>query len=493
MKLFSKTKFLILSLIFSVLYSGLSLAQSIDKQRNKLPEIGVVASDTLTIEKEKVVGDVIMRQLRGQAPLVHDPVLNEYIQGIGNKLVIHADNAKFPFKFFMINNSAINAFAFYGGHIGIHTGLLAQANTESELASVFAHEVAHVTQRHLARRAQSQERSFPLQIASLLGGILLAIADPEAGMAAIYASQAASAQSTINFTRKNEQEADNIGINILYRAGFDPMGAPAFFEKLLAAASNTSSANQLAFLRTHPLPSDRVAETVTRARSYGNRSLAASLDFQLAKARIKARYMSTPKRNIEYFASIQNRSNVGVYNLAADYGLAISYFENEEYSKANIIMQDLLNFSPENLFFLDLMTDVLIEQEKAKSAVSLLLPLWTLKPKNNVLALNLANAYIAAQNYEPAIEILRDLLLIDRENFLAYQLLHDAYNRTLNKKDAHMVQAEIYALIAAYPLAIDELQFAYNQTNNDNIEKQRIKGRIAQFREAQINMMSLSI
>jgi predicted Zn-dependent protease len=141
-------------------------AQSIANDRNQLPEIGVVASDAITIDKEKVIGDVIMRQLRGQAPLVHDPVLQEYIQSLGNRLVIHADNTKFPFKFFMINNPVINAFAFYGGHIGIHTGLLAQASTESELASVVAHEIAHVTQRHLARRVQMQQRSSPLQIAS---------------------------------------------------------------------------------------------------------------------------------------------------------------------------------------------------------------------------------------------------------------------------------------------------------------------------------------
>ncbi len=233
-------------------------SQSIDNKRNQLPEIGVVASDSLSIDKEKVIGDVVMRQLRGQAPLVHDPVLQEYIQGLGNQLVINADNTKFPFTFFMINNPVINAFAFYGGHIGIHSGLIAQASTESELASVLAHEIAHVTQRHLARRAQMANRSAPLQIATLIGGLLLAIADPEAGIAAVQAGVAAGAQSSINFTRNNEQEADNIGINILYRSGFDPLGAPGFFDKLVSQSRGSS--NQLAFLQTHPLPEARVSQ-----------------------------------------------------------------------------------------------------------------------------------------------------------------------------------------------------------------------------------------
>jgi predicted Zn-dependent protease len=465
-------------------------AQSIENRRNQLPEIGVVASDALTIDKEKIIGSIIMRQMRGQAPLVQDPVLQEYIQSIGNKLVIQADNTKFPFKFFMINNSVLNAFAFYGGHIGIHTGLLVASSNESELASVLAHEVAHVTQRHLARRVQMQKRSSPLQIASLIGGLLLAIADPEAGIAAVQAGSAAGQQASINFTRNNEQEADNIGIDILYRAGFDPQGAPGFFGKLLAQSRGRS--NQLAFLQTHPLAEDRVAQTVTRARSYGVRNLPPSLDFHLAKARIQARYTSTPDRNINLFNSRLNEGSE-VEQVAAQYGLAISLFELERYSDAKQLLDKLLLAKSENLFYLDLMTDIHIKQNEPRKAISLLRPLWVNKPQNSVLTLNLANAYISARNYEPAIEILRDLLLVDKENFLAYQLLYDAYNQNQMKKEAHMAQAEIYALISAYPLAIDELQFAYKQVGNDTLEKQRIKGRIAQFRDAQASMMSLSI
>jgi predicted Zn-dependent protease len=465
-------------------------AQSIENSRNQLPEIGVVASDAITIDKERVIGDIIMRQMRGQAPLVQDPVLQEYIQSIGNRIVIHADNTKFPFQFFMINNQVLNAFAFYGGHVGIHTGLIVASKTESELASVLAHEVAHVTQRHLARRVQMQKRSSPLQIASLIGGLLLAIADPEAGIAAVQASSAAGQQANINFTRNNEVEADNIGINILFKAGFDPMGASDFFDKLLSESRGRST--QLAFLQTHPLPADRVAQATTRARGYGIRNLPPSLDFHLAKARIQGRYTSTPQRNIALFYSLIDKGN-SVEQIAAHYGLAISLFEAEQYTDAKQILDQLMSNDSENLFYLDLMTDIHIKQNEPRKAISLLSPLWLNKPQNSVLTLNLANAYISAQNYQPAVQMLRDLLLVDKENFLAYQLLNDAYNQNQMKKEAHMAQAEIYGLIAAYPLAIDELQFAYNQVGTDTLEKQRIKGRIAQFREAQASMMSLSI
>lgn len=471
------------------LLSSKALAQQTD--RNQLPEIGVVASDALTIEKEKTLGDAIMRELRASAPLVLDPVVQSYIQDVGNRLVVNADNAKFPFHFFMLNDSAINAFAFYGGHIGVHTGLMVRADTESELASVLAHEIAHVTQRHLARRLQSQKRGSSMQIARLIGGLLLALADAEAGIAAVQTSAALNKQESINFTRNNEQEADNIGINILYRSGFDPMGATGFFQKLQGEMRGRST--QLAFLMTHPLPTDRVAQATVRAREYGDRRLPQSIDFHLAKARIKARYMATPKQNIEYFQTQTSSSKTTIENLASKYGLAISLFENEEYQQALNVMQKLIKGHAENLFFLDLLTDIYIQLDEPSKAIELLLPAWRLKPQNDVLALNLANAYIHSGEYQPAIQILRDLLLVNKEQFVAYQLLQDAYSQSQQKKMAHMAQAEIYALISAYPLAIDELQFAYNEAGSDSLEKQRIKARIEQFRAAQESLQNLRL
>ncbi|MBF7072875.1 M48 family metallopeptidase [Glaciecola sp. MH2013] len=463
-------------------------AQSSDINKNQLPEIGVVASDTLTIEKELLVGKAIMRQLRGQAPIIHDPVLNEYIQDLGNKLVIESDNAKFPFTFFTLNNPTINAFAFFGGHIGIHSGLITQADTESELASVFAHEIAHVTQRHLARSSQAQKRSAPLQIASLIGGILLAMANPEAGIAAISAGNAGAAQSRINYTRSMEQEADNIGISMLARAGFDPKGAPAFFGKLAVQARGRS--NELAFLQTHPIPENRISETRARASTYGDRRIAPSLNFQLAKARIIARYEGNAQRNINYFAyQLQNQNYV--LREAAMYGLALSYFDAESYASANQLLSELLANDNENLFYLDALTDVLIAQDTPDKAIELLKPIWQLKPKNKVLSLNLANAMIKNQDFAPAIQILRDILLVEPEHYLSYSLLVDAYRGTGQKREMYKANAEIYGLVLAYPQAIDELNFAYNETGEDFLEKQRIKARIEQFRSQMISLERL--
>ena len=155
----------LVALSFVLTSSLTAVAQDANySNKNALPEIGVVASDAISLDKEMIVGDAVMRQMRGQSPVISDPVLDEYLQDVGNRLVVHADNAKFPFEFFWVNNDAINAFAFFGGHIGVHTGLMRRAENESELASVLAHEISHVTQRHIARRMQAQQRSSPLAL-----------------------------------------------------------------------------------------------------------------------------------------------------------------------------------------------------------------------------------------------------------------------------------------------------------------------------------------
>ena len=194
-----------------------------------LPDIGTAASGTLTIDQENQYGDAYMRMLRNRAPIINDPVLNEYIDSLGHRLVANADDVKTPFTFFMIRDRNINAFAFFGGYVAIHSGLFLHAQNESELASVIAHEIAHVTQRHLARSMEDQARRTPATIAALAGSLLLAIASPEAGMAAITAATAGNMQGQINYTRSNEKEADRFGIATLSKAGFDVSAMPTFF------------------------------------------------------------------------------------------------------------------------------------------------------------------------------------------------------------------------------------------------------------------------
>lgn len=462
---------------------------SVIKNKNALPEIGVVASDAMPLDKEILVGDAVMRQMRGQSPVVNDPVLDEYLQDLGNRLVAHADNAKFPFSFFWVNNDALNAFAFFGGHIGVHTGLIRRATNESELASVLAHEISHVTQRHIARSMQAQQRASPLAIASIIGGLLVAMANPQAGMAAMQTGQAASRQMQIDYTRSNEQEADRIGISMLARAGYDPNGAATFFSTM--AEEYRMVSRPPARLLTHPLTETRIADARSRANAYPNQYVPPNLSFHLARARVVARYSFDAKYALEYF---QAQVDSGDYAMkqGALYGLALAHMRNEEIEQAAAIIFDtLLAEDGDNLFYLDAATDILIAQKQPEKAIERLQPHLNHTPRNAVLALNQANAMIAAERYNEAVAVLKDFLLVNDDYQIAYQMLADAYKQSKQYLDMHQSKAEVYALYGAYPRAVDELQFAYNFAGEDHLTKQKIRARIKQLRDQEDRLKRL--
>jgi predicted Zn-dependent protease len=477
--------------LFAISLSIVSHAQvSSGNNKNQLPDIGVVAAGSISIDKELLIGDALMRQLRGQAPIVNDPLLEEYIQDLGNRIVANSENVKFPFNFFLINSQDINAFAFFGGNVGVHTELIVRAKTESELASVLAHEVAHVTQRHIARRIEAQQRFSPIQIATTLAGIVLGVATGSAdvALAGVSASGAAAQQNSINYTRSNEQEADRIGIQVMAKAGFDPNGATDFFGILAEQTRFRSVPPQ--FLLTHPLPEARVSEARARASALPPVYAPPNINFHLTKMRVLARYYRNPEDNIKLFKR-QLDSKEYIFKEAHEYGLALAYLANEQADEADKIITKLLKNDPENLYYLDAETDISISLNKFEDAFDSLSKQAENRPRNRVITLNLANLAIENKNYEKAIELLKDYLLINPDHLLSYQLLSSAYSGSQRFLEMHQTQAEIYALLLAYPRAIDELQHAYNFAKLQNIEKQRIRARIDQFREAQRRLETL--
>jgi predicted Zn-dependent protease len=469
------------------LSSPYSYAQN--NSRNKLPEIGAAGFSALSIEKERQIGDAMMRHIRASQPLINDPVLIEYINDLGNRMVRNAQDVNYNFEFFLVNNRELNAFAFFGGHIGIHSGLLTASETESELASVLAHEISHVTQRHLARKMEAQNRSQPLTMAGMISGVLLTLINPTVGMAALSTSMAASQQSSINYTRGNEKEADRVGIQLLANSGFDPMGAPNFFGKMAERYRYTSKPP--AMLLTHPMPESRISDARIRAQNYPPIKIKANLDFELAKARLKARYEGNPKDNIKVFSKDIDKQRY-TYKEAALYGLAISYFENKNYKKAENILLQLLSTDKNNLFYIDLLTDTYINTKQFESALSKLKELNLLMPNNQVVTLNYANTLNEAKKYQQAESLLQDFLLVHKDNFIANDLLTENYRKQNKMAMMHSSKAEVFALLGAYPRAIDELQTGYNFADEKPLVKKRIKARIIQLQEQENKLKRLN-
>ena len=217
---------------------------------------------------------------------------------------------------------------------------------------------------------------------------------------------------------------------------------------------------------------------------YPNVRLAPSKSFHLAKARIQARYQFKPDYALEYFIAV-NDSGSYLIKEAAQYGLAVALFENEKYEEAKTINDALMQGDNENLFYLDLATDIDIALGKPQDAIAMLERVLKQKPRNSVVVLNLANALVSSKQYTRSIEILRDYLLIHPQDEIAYQILTDAYKGEKQYMGMHRSKAELLALYGAYPNAVDELQHAYNFTGDNHLEKQRIRARIQQFRDEQ--------
>jgi beta-barrel assembly-enhancing protease len=262
--------------------------------QDQLPEMGTAAQSTLSVEDENRIGRMVMRGLRDSGRLLDDPETNEYLQSLGLRLSSQSNSGSRQYNFFLVNDPTINAFALPGGFIGIHAGLLLETKNESELAGVYAHEISHVTQRHIARSIENRYRSSLVSTAATLAAILLAAVagvPSDATMGAIATAQGLAAQSQLNFTRENEYEADRIGIGLMAGAGFDPNGMADFFEEM---GRRTQLGPDMVpeLLRSHPVTSSRIAEAKGRVSQYPAVLPKDSLSYAVTRERV--RVLTTP-------------------------------------------------------------------------------------------------------------------------------------------------------------------------------------------------------
>ena len=277
-----------------------------------LPDIGDSAGAVISPEQEKQLGGYMMRQLRQSGIVLNNLVITAYLTSLGQRLAANSEEPTWQFTFFVVNEPSINAFAGPGGYIGVHTGLFIASENESELAGVLAHEIAHVTQRHLARAFEAADSLSVPHMAAMLASILVATQNPEAGMAGMAAVSGAAMQYQINFTRANEYEADRVGIQTLANSNLDPFGMPRFFERL-QKNSRLYGSRPPEFLSTHPVTTNRIAEATSRAENYPAGEID-TLDFQLVRAKIKVFDYSDPQQVMEDYQRYRDKTeNAKVY------------------------------------------------------------------------------------------------------------------------------------------------------------------------------------
>lgn len=472
-------KKLMTALIFTLLAASLPTATA--ETTDQLPDIGTTASSTLSIGQEMQMGDFYVRQLRGSAPLINDPLLNQYINELGMRLVSHADSVKTPFRFYLINNDEINAFAFFGGNVVLHSALFRYADTESQLASVMAHEISHVTQRHLARAMEDQKKNAPLTWAGALGSILLAMANPQAGMAALSGTLAGTQQSMISFTQQNEQEADRIGLQVLQRSGFDPQAMPAFFEKLLDQSRYTTRPPEM--LLTHPLPESRLSDARNRASQMRPVVTQSSENFYLAKARVLGMYNTGRNQLTDDLLNSWSKGNIREQH-AAQYGKALQAMQAEKWDVARNLLQPLLKTEPAHPWYLDLATDIDLGQHKNRDAVNRLKNAPDLK-NNPVLQINLANAYIENNQPAEAVTLLNRYTFNHPDEVNGWDLLAKAQAASGHRDQELAARAELLTLNGKLDQAISLLSSASSQVKLGSLQQARYDARIDQLRQLQ--------
>ena len=461
------------SLAFVTFFAG---AADVD-----LPDIGSPADAILSKNTEAQIGRSIMRQLRASGELVEDPQITEYINDIGHRISAHANSGSHEFTFFVIDDPNINAFALPGGYVGVHTGLLEATRSEDELAGVLAHEVAHVTQRHIARAIHANSRQSILNTAIMLGAILAGVAGGASGdvvQGAIAVAQGTAAQQQINFTRNNEYEADRVGISALAESGFDPRGMGSFFE-VISRGGGAPETRVPEFLRTHPVTSARIAEARGRARDYPPVHTSDTVNYGVARSRLIVQRMDTSEQAVRYFEreSYENQS------VAERYGRAVAYVRAGRHLEANRIFEELVDNDQEVIAYHIGLAQSELALERSRDAVASFERAKELFPRNVPLVVHYADALLQLGNAKLAHEILLDLLNNVPPTPEQVRLIARAANEAGDTAESHYYMAEYRIMIGDLVGGVDFLRQALRVPDLQEIQRIRFEARIDLLQE----------
>ncbi|AOY90146.1 peptidase M48 [Marinobacter salinus] len=460
---------------------GLATAHApVSAQETTLPSIGGSGGGLISGQQESDIGQQVMVSIRRSAPRITDPLVYDYLNAIIYRLVPSAPLQNRDLTLALIDSPAINAFAVPGGIVGVNGGLFLNATTEQQFASVLAHELAHLSQRHFARRLEQQETSAPLTLAGMIAGIVLsAVTQSDIGIAAIAGTQAFAAQNMLAYSRANEQEADRVGLDILATAGMDPRGMPEMFEIMMR--QNRLQGNQVPeYLSTHPLTQSRVSDTRNRAEQYPHEDIRDGQEYHLIRSRLQVHYSSSPDVAVKTFEAYLNRPDAQ-QNDAIRYGLAVAYLQNNQADKAEEVLRDLLARNPGRITFQVTLAEVLINQKHLKAARDLLQDALARNPGNYPITFTLATAEIADSNGNAAAEHLRQLTRRYPGQEHLWLRLAEAEGMGRNIVGVHRARAEYDALMGDLESAQRQLRQAQEKLPAGSPQRQVVTERLAEI------------
>jgi len=448
-------------------------------QQHNLPELGDPTVAIISAEQEYRLGRGWLRNLRGQTPIMEDPLVQEYVEHLVYRLASYSELNEPDLAIVVINSPAINAFAVPGGVIGLNAGLFLNAASEDEVASVVAHEIAHVSQRHFTRRYMDSKRRGPAVLAAMLASIALAIAGSgDAGMAGIAATQAASIQAQLAYSRHNEYEADRVGMQILASAGMDPTAMPRFFERMLE--QQRYSGDPPEFLLTHPLTAERVADSRARARTLSAPAAHPSLSFELVRARIQARYFDGQERARDYFQRRLQETD-GMPRQAARYGLALTDLKADRYDAARQKLTALIDAHPDQIWFQLGLMEVAMDQGQYADVIKRGEQVLTINPKDYAASVMTARAYLLSKKPQKAVPLLEPLLLQRPNDPSLWGLAADAWGNSDQAARAHRARAEVLFLSGRDQSALRQMRFALDEADGQFALRSKLNARMSEM------------
>ncbi len=446
-----------------------------------LPELGDAAGAALPPQVERRIGESIVREIREREPTyMDDAEVARYLDGLGRRLLVAVPGTRQDFELFAMRDPAINAFALPGGFIGVHSGLLTAAESESEVASVLAHEIAHISQRHIARMfGVQQQMQLPTMIA-LAAAILIGRSRPDLATGAAAAAQGGAVQQQLGYTRDFEREADRVGFQTLAAAGFDVHAMPAFFEKMQRQSRVADDGTTPSYLRTHPMTAERIADAGSRAAAAPYRQHLDSLEFHLVRAKLRAELGEAPAAVAHFAAAVRDRRYAS--EAAARYGLVVAQLRARQVSEAQAALAGLRATGAGSPMIEALAARVQQASGDAAGALATLRQALQRFPDWLPLAYDHADALRQTGRQAEALaaiaEPLRQYPRDRRLRALQAQIYSDLGKRLLQ----HQAQAELYVLRGSLPAAVEQLQLAQSAGDGNFYELSAVEARLKELR-----------
>jgi predicted Zn-dependent protease len=452
-------------------------------QAQALPDLGDESQTIATPIQERKLGESVVRQIRSAGAYLEDPEVNDYLNELGHRLVAASHDSKQDFEFFGIADPSINAFALPGGYIGVNVGLILLAQSESELASVLAHEITHITQHHFTRSMAGQQRSLLYSLAALAVAIAASrsgsSSSGQVASAAIASAQALAIQSQLNYTRENEFEADRIGFQRLDAADFDVTAMATFMDRL-QKSGRFADGSAPSYLRTHPITYQRIAEAQARAQDKPYRQVADSLDFHLVRALLKS-YNGTPKEAVAYFDEALRERKFNS-DIAARYGLVASLLRARDFKRAKEELARLEKTAPPHPMIEAIAGHVYMDAGDLDVAIARFGSALQRYPNKMQLVLDYPEALLKANRAREAVVFLDRELVRFPDNGPLHRLAARAYALLGKRMQQHRHQGELYAWQGDLRGAVIQFELASKAGDGDFYQASVVEMRLRALR-----------